>query len=121
MGFTAHDEPGALATLKVSREVAEGRGLKLFDTILTQLGTKDYYPIWTKLLKDKPDAVDIGISFPDAIAANVRHGRELGFKGPIITPWDGDAALFVKLIGKDWATDFIWAGFELHAPDTPPW
>jgi branched-chain amino acid transport system substrate-binding protein len=119
VGFTAHDEPGALATLKAARGVAEGRGLKSLDTILTQFGTKDYYPTWTKLLKDKPDAVDIGISFPDASAINARHGRELGFKGPIITPGTGDAAVFVNLIRKDWATDFIWAGFDMYAPDTP--
>jgi len=119
VGFTAHDEPGALATLKVARQVAERKSLKLFDTALTQFGTRDYYSTWARLLKDQPDAVDIGISFPDVSAAAARHGRELGFKGPILTPGTGDASVFVNLVGKDWSVDFIWAGFDMHAPDTP--
>jgi branched-chain amino acid transport system substrate-binding protein len=119
VGFTAPDEPGALATLKVAREVARGRGLTLIETSLVPYAAKDFYHVWTKLLKDNPDAVDIGIMMPDSIAMNSRHGRELGFKGPIITPCTGDATLILRLIGKDMATDFIWAGFDMYAPDSP--
>jgi branched-chain amino acid transport system substrate-binding protein len=119
VGFSAHDEPGALATLKVAQEVAKGHGLKLLDSVSTQFGTKEYYPAWTKLLKDKPDVVDIGISFPDSLAANVRQGREIGFKGPILSPGTGDSTMFLNLIGKDMATDFLFAGFDMFAPDNP--
>jgi branched-chain amino acid transport system substrate-binding protein len=119
VGFTAHDEPGALATVNIARMVAQARGLKLYETVLTQFGTKEYYPTWTKLLKDKPDAVDIGISFPDSLSADARHGRELGFKGPIVTQGTGDSMMFIQLIGKEFATDFIFAGFDMNAVDNP--
>ena len=119
VGFSAHDEPGAQATVKVARMMAEGRGLKLYETVLTQFGTKEYYPAWTKILKDKPDAVDIGISFPDGLAANVRHGRELGYKGPIVSVGTADSMVFVQMIGKESATDFIFAGFDMNGPDNP--
>lgn len=120
VGFTAHDEPGALATVNIARMVAESKGLKLFDTVLTQFGTKEYYPTWTKILKDKPNAVDIGISFPDSLAANARQGRELGFTGPIVTQGTGDSHEMVQMIGEEFATDLIWAGFDMKAPDNPP-
>jgi ABC-type branched-subunit amino acid transport system substrate-binding protein len=109
-----------MAVDKVGRMFAEKSDYKLFDTELTQFGTKEYYPTWTKMLNYKPDAAFIGISFPDSLAANVRQGRELGFKGPIISVGTGDSAVFINLIGKEYATDFIWAGFDVNAPDNPP-
>jgi branched-chain amino acid transport system substrate-binding protein len=119
VGFTAADEPGALGVLKVSRSVAEKRGLKLLDPSLAQFGTKDYYPVWSKILKDKPDAVDIGVNFVESIAMIARHGRELGFKGPMVTVTTGGASDMLKLIGKEWASDFIAPVFELEDPSTP--
>ena len=48
----------------------------------------DYYPILTRMLKAKPDLIDIGNVDPAARALFVKQARELGFKGPmyIITP-----------------------------------
>jgi branched-chain amino acid transport system substrate-binding protein len=120
IGFTSNDEPGSLGTIKFAREIAKKHGLELNETVLTQFDTKDYYPAWTKILRDNPDAVDLGINFPDYICAIAKHGRELGFKGPMITTSPEDAAVFVDLIGKEGATDFIWPGFDIHAPDNPP-
>ena len=120
MGFSAHDEAGAVAVSKLARDVAKAHGLALYETVLTTFGTKEYYPTWTKIMKDKPGAVDIGVGFPESLAANIRQGRELGFKGPIMTPNTGDANTFVSLIGKDMAVDVLYAGMDPNAPDTPP-
>lgn len=48
----------------------------------------DFYPILTRMLKAKPDLIDIGNVDPAARALFVKQARELGFKGPmyIITP-----------------------------------
>jgi branched-chain amino acid transport system substrate-binding protein len=48
----------------------------------------DFYPILTRMLKAKPDLLDIGNVDPAARALIVKQARELGFKGPmyIITP-----------------------------------
>jgi branched-chain amino acid transport system substrate-binding protein len=48
----------------------------------------DFYPILTKILKTKPDLIDIGNVDPAARALFVKQARERGFKGPmyIITP-----------------------------------
>jgi len=119
VAYSAHDEPGAQVVAKVGRDIATKMGFKVLDTVVTQFGTKEYYPAWTKLLKDNPDAVDIGISFPDSLAANVRQGREQGFKGPILSCGTGDSNVFITLIGKDYANDFIYAGFDMNAPDNP--
>jgi len=118
VAFIANDEAGALATSKISRGLAQMHNYKLQETNLVPFGSKEFYPTWTKILKDKPDAVDIGISAPDDLAAKARQGRELGFKGPILTCNTGDPEVFIHLIGKD-ATDFIFAGYEPTAADTP--
>ena len=118
VSFISNDEAGALIVSKVTRSIAQTHRYKLLETNLVQFGAKEYYPTWTKILKDKPDAVDIGISAPDDLAAKARQGRELGFKGPLITCNTGDPGVFIHLIGKD-ATDFIFAGFEPTAADTP--
>jgi branched-chain amino acid transport system substrate-binding protein len=119
IGFTAADEPGALSVLKVSRAVAEQRGLKLMEPSLAQFGTKDYYPTWSKILKDKPDAVDIGVNFFESIAMIAKHGRELGFKGPMVTVTTGGASDLVKLIGKEWTSDLIAPVFDVEDANTP--
>lgn len=119
IAFSAHDEPGGLAVDKVGRMIAEKAGYKIFETELTQFGTKEYYPTWTKMLKDKPDAAFIGISFPDSLSANVRQARELGFNGPIVSVGTGDSNVFITMIGKEYANDFIYAGFDMNAPDNP--
>jgi branched-chain amino acid transport system substrate-binding protein len=48
----------------------------------------DFYPVLTRMLKTKPDLIDIGNVDPAARALFVKQARELGFKGPmyIITP-----------------------------------
>lgn len=119
IAFSAHDEPGGLAVDKVGRMFAEKMGYKLFETHLTQFGTKEYYPTWTKMLNSKPEGAFIGIGFPDSLAANVRQARELGFKGPIVSVGTGDSSVFVTLIGKEYANDFIYAGFDMNAADNP--
>jgi ABC-type branched-subunit amino acid transport system substrate-binding protein len=63
--------------------------------------------------------VDVGVGFSDAITANTRQGRELGLKGPVLTPNTGEVATFVKLIGKEAADDVLCAVFDPSAPSTP--
>jgi branched-chain amino acid transport system substrate-binding protein len=48
----------------------------------------DFYPILTRILKTKPDLIDIGNVDPAARALFVKQAREMGFKGPmyLITP-----------------------------------
>ncbi len=119
VGFIANDEAGALITSKIARSIAETAfGYKLQETNLVQFGAHDFYPTWTKIMKEKPDAVDLVISAPDDLASKARQGREVGFKGPILTCNTGDANTFLHLIGKD-ATDFIFAGYDPGAADTP--
>jgi branched-chain amino acid transport system substrate-binding protein len=120
LGFIAADEPGALSVLKVARAEAEKHGLKIMEPNLAQFGTKDYYPTWSKVLKDKSDAMDIGVNFVESIATIVRHGRELGYKGPIVTVTTGGATDMVNLIGKEWTMDLIAPVFDLDNPSTPP-
>ena len=50
--------------------------------------TTDFYPILTRMLRTKPDLIDIGNVDPASRALFVKQAREMGFKGPmyLITP-----------------------------------
>jgi branched-chain amino acid transport system substrate-binding protein len=120
MGYIAADDPGALATIKFARSVAGRHGLALLEPLLVPYAAKDFYPVWTKLVSETPDAVDIGIMAPDSIGMDVRHGREIGFKGPIISVSTADAITLANLMGPEAATDFLFGGFDMNNPDNPP-
>ena len=119
VAFSAHDEAGAQAVVKIARNIAKAHGLQLLESYATTFGTKEYYPTWTKILQSKPDVVDIGVGFPEGLAANIRQGRELGFKGPILTPNTGELNTFAALVGKGYATDVVYAGTDTNRADTP--
>ncbi|MBN1225869.1 MAG: ABC transporter substrate-binding protein [Deltaproteobacteria bacterium] len=119
IAFEANDEAGAIITSKVAKGIAQMHKYQVQETTLNVFGAKDFYPTWTKILKNKPDAVDLCISTPDDLASKAKQGRELGFKGPILTCNSGDPFVFIHLIGKEGATDFIFAGFEPTAANTP--
>jgi branched-chain amino acid transport system substrate-binding protein len=120
IGFTVNDEPGSQAITAFGRDIAKAHGLELLSSVVHPFAAKDFYPVWTKVLREKPDAVDVGINLPDSLAANIRQGRELGFKGPIISCAPCDPNTVLNMIGKDLATDFIFAGFDPHSPEAPP-
>jgi len=121
MGFIVNDEDGARAIYGMSSEIAKARGLKTFEPQVHPWEASEYFPEWTKVIAQKPDAVDQGLAMPDGTANSVKQGRELGYTGPIIAAIPGDPNLIMNMIGSpELATDFIYAGFDPYGPDAPP-
>jgi len=119
IGYIVEDEPGARIVGDLSQNIAKGHGLEILAPQIHPWEAPEYYPQWTKILSEKPDAVDQGLKMPDSTAACVRHGRELGFTGPIIAAIPGDPHLILNMIGKESATDFIYAAFDVYGPEAP--
>jgi len=109
VGYMVEDEPGARAIAEVSKKMAKDHGLQVLEPIIHPWESTEYYPEWTKLLSRKPDAVDNGLKMPNNTAACIKQGREQGFKGPMFASISGDPRLLLNMIGKDLATDLLWA------------
>ena len=121
MGYIVEDEAGARAVAELSQNIARAHGLETLEPQIHPWEGPEYYPEWTKVMAQKPDAVDQGLKMPDSTAACIRHGRELGWKGPMIAAIPGDPHLILRMIGsKEFATDFIYAAFDVYGPEAPP-
>ncbi|MBN2061347.1 MAG: ABC transporter substrate-binding protein [Deltaproteobacteria bacterium] len=108
------EDPGAVFSRDLSRKEIKERGLELVFEDSFKMGTEDYYPLLTKALQEKPDAIVILLSIVPWASGIINQSRELGFKGPIFcgSPM-GDVNLINGIINKDYAYD-IFAG----GPDT---
>jgi branched-chain amino acid transport system substrate-binding protein len=120
MGFLISDEAGARVIAGMSQNIAKARGLTVQEPVIHPWESADFYPIWTKAMAANPDAVDQGMNQPNSTAASVKQARELGYKGPIIAAIPGDPTTLLKMIGKDAATDFMYASFDPYGPESPP-
>jgi branched-chain amino acid transport system substrate-binding protein len=120
VGYMVEDEPGARAIAEASQKMAKGHGLQVLEQQIHPWESTEYYPEWTKILSRKPDAVDNGLKMPNNTAACVKQGREQGFKGPMFASISGDPRLLLNMIGKDLATDFLWASLDVYGPAATP-
>lgn len=68
-----------------SREVLEKHGLQSSVSYVARDAT-DLYPVLTKVLRDKPDAIDVGPSPQGLYETIVKQAHELGFDGPFLFP-----------------------------------
>lgn len=121
VGQIIEDEPGARAVAELSQNIAKRRGLKMLEPQIHPWEAPEFFPQWTKILTQKPDAVDNGLKMPPETAGCIKQGRELGYKGPMFAAIPGDANLIMKMIGnKNFATDFIHPSLDPYGPDTTP-
>jgi branched-chain amino acid transport system substrate-binding protein len=119
VGYIVEDETGARAAAGLSQDLAKGHGLNVLEPEIHPWETPEYYPQWTKILANKPDAVDIGLKAPDATGACIRHGRELGFEGPLFASVPAGIPLVLSLLPPEFATDYIWPTFNENGPEAP--
>jgi len=56
-------------------------GFELVAEETYERGTKDFYPLLTKMMAQKPDMLDVAAAPPGEAALLVKQARELGFKG----------------------------------------
>jgi branched-chain amino acid transport system substrate-binding protein len=120
MGYIIEDEGGARAIGDVSQQIAKSKGLNLLEPLSHPWESTEFAPQWTKMMSLKPDAVDVGIKFPDSTATCVKQGREAGFTGPMIATTSADPNLELNMIGANYATDFIWPAYDINSDAATP-
>lgn len=115
------DDPGANVAFELNEKAIQKRGMQLVFTEKFKIGSEDFYPILTKALEQKPDAIDMPVSIVPWSAGIINQSRELGFTGPIFAPGlFGDINLVNGMIDKKYAHDLFHAGPDVLSDKMPP-
>jgi branched-chain amino acid transport system substrate-binding protein len=113
------NDPVAFFDKDYSKTQAEAHGLTVVAEASYDIGTSDYYPMWTKILPAKPDAVVSGMGFGGWKASAIKQARELGFTGPMLeTSMSGDIHDVVGILGPN-ASDFVTSDADMTDPSLP--
>jgi branched-chain amino acid transport system substrate-binding protein len=121
MAIIGPNDPGGQGAAPVSQKEAKKRGLEVVFTELYPFGTEDFYPMLTKALDQKPDAIDMTVGITPWFAGIIKQARQLGFKGPMFTSCPtGDIYLLRNIVGKDFAYDMFFMEPDLKSPKMTP-
>ena len=85
VAFLSPDDPGPVYARKNAAREAGERGIEVVLDEVYKTNTEDFYPIVTKVLAKKPDAIDCIGGIPPWAAGIINSSREMGFKGPIFS------------------------------------
>ncbi len=122
IALVAASDPGIAAWGKGVKNELQRNGLELVSDELFTIGNEDYYPILTKTLEKKPDAIDIVGSIETWSAGIVTQSRELGFKGPVLcsTSIMGDINVVNSMIDPKHAYAVFHADIDPLSPKVSP-
>ncbi len=120
VAIISNDSPGGKFMAAASQNAAKAHGLTVVFSELYLFGLEDYYPLWTKIMAAKPDAVDAGVGYMGAQAPILKQGRELGYRGPIFSVSPNDLYDIRDAVGKDFADNYFNTAFDTRSEDLPP-
>lgn len=120
VAFITPDDPGIRTNREVTEREARKRGLEIVFQETFKVGSEDFYPLLTKALEKKPDAIDMIVAIPLWAAAIVNQSRELGFSGPVFAPMMGDIHILSSMLNPKYASDVFHGGADVLSPKMRP-
>ena len=115
------DDPGAKQFSEYDVKEIQKHGLEVVFDEPYRIGTEDFYPILTKALTKKPDAIDMGFAIIPWAKGIISQTRELGFNGPIYAPaFVGDINLLNGMLEPTVAHDIFQGGPDVLSPKMTP-
>ena len=115
------DDPGGISPEEMTVKEAERNGIKIVAKETYRIGTEDFYPILTKVLERKPDAIDMVICIVPWAKSIIQGAREMGFKGPIYTSCPlGDINVLNSMLDAKYAYDIFHGGPDVLGPTMTP-
>jgi branched-chain amino acid transport system substrate-binding protein len=114
------DDPGGKTIREGAKKEIQKRGLDLVFEEAFKIGSEDFYPILTRALEKKPDAIDMVISIAPWSAALINQARELGFKGPIFATILADTNILNSMLNPKYAYDVFHCGSDVLSPKMKP-
>ena len=115
------DDPVGKIYRELSEKETKARALDLVFEEQFKIGSEDFYPLLTRALQKKPDAIDIVFSIEPWSAALINQSRELGFTGPIYASVGllGDINILRGMVEPKYAYDLFQMGADVQSPKMP--
>lgn len=102
---------------KDAEEAYAKHGIKFLGKEYYERGTKDFYPVMTRVKGLAPDIIHFtGAPTGDA-GLMVKQGREIGLKSQFVDSTSADPRTLVEVAGKESAEGYIWGAF--FDPNSP--
>lgn len=115
------DDPGAKAITDRTAEEIKRQGMELVFHEAYKIPTEDFYPLLTKALQSKPDAIEGIFAIIPWMRGIINQAREMGFKGPVwIVSACGDTNLLKAAIEPKYAYDITQAAPDLTSEKMLP-
>lgn len=114
------DDPAGEIVEGLLVEDFSSRGMEIVFNERFTMDTQDFYPIVTKVLAAKPDAIEMIISIPPWTAAITNAARDLGFTGPILACAScGDMNITNAMITPGYNYDILNAAVDPQSDKLP--
>ena len=94
-------------------KAAKGLGFDVVADETYERGTKDFYPILTKMLAKKPDLLDVAAAPPAEAGLILKQARELGFKGAKGWTASVNPATLITVAGQE-AAEGVWSPVNVN-------
>jgi branched-chain amino acid transport system substrate-binding protein len=114
------DDPGIKSIIELTEKEIHNRGLEIVFQEAFKIGSEDFYPILTKALGKKPDAIDMVISIAPWSAGVINQSRELGFTGPIYATIFADTNILLGMLNPKNAYDIFHGAPDVLSPKMTP-
>lgn len=115
------DDPAGITYNDITIKEAQKNGLQIAFQEAFKIGTEDFYPILTKALEKKPDAIDVVFCIEPWSAGIINQSRELGFTGPIYASCAmlGDINMLKPMIKPEYAYNIFQISPDVQSPKMP--
>lgn len=115
------DDPVAKIYRELSKKEITNRHLDLVFDEQFKIGSEDFYPLLTRALAKKPDAIDVVFCIEPWSAGIINQSRELGFTGPIYASVGmlGDINILKAMLQPKYAYDLFQMGANVQSPTMP--
>lgn len=114
------DDPGAKSVREATEKEIQKRGLEMVFEEAFKIGTEDFYPILTRALAAKPDAIDMVLSIAPWSAGVINQSRELGFTGPLFATIFADTNVLNAMLTPKYAHDVFHSQPDVWSPMMKP-
>jgi len=113
------ENPAAQFLSEKTKKTAEALGLNVSFFDMYPAAIKDFYPVLSKVLASKPDAIYC-TALPHLMGGMLKSARELGFDGPIFNLSPTSPEVVRNIAGKAFATECIVPAPDSASPEMTP-
>jgi branched-chain amino acid transport system substrate-binding protein len=120
IAMLAPNNEAGWGTSKMAKKNAESAGYKEVTEEFVEKGVIDFFPVLSKIISKKPDAIVLNSITPGDTALVLQQTRQLGYKGVMAAQSLYDTDTIVKKAGVEAAEGFIFRSLNLLAEDSTP-